>query len=72
MLEAALKQVTSAGTQGARNIAAEYLNRQNPEWSPKPEQIVFTANGRQCVAATLAAIVPSGAPSSRASPLALA
>jgi DNA-binding transcriptional MocR family regulator len=59
-LEVALRQVTSAGTQGARNIAAEHLNRQNPEWSPKPEQIVFTANGRQCVAATLAAIVPPG------------
>ena len=60
MFESALKQVTSAGTQAARTIAAEYLNRQNPEWSPKPDQIVFTANGRQCVAATLAAIVPSG------------
>jgi DNA-binding transcriptional MocR family regulator len=60
MLEAALKQVTSAGTPAARNITAEYLNRQNPEWSPKPEQIVFTANGRQCVAATLAAVVPPG------------
>ena len=59
-LEAALRPVTSAGTAGARNIVAEYLNRQNPEWSPKPEQIVFTANGRQCVAATLAAIVPPG------------
>src|SRR3984885_1764020 len=60
MFESALKQVTSAGTQAARTIAAEYLNRQNPEWSPKPDQIVFTANGRQCVAATLAAIVPPG------------
>ena len=29
-------------------------------WSPSPEQIVFTANGRQCIAAALAAVVPAG------------
>src|SRR5258705_3508558 len=57
-LEAALRQATSTGTQAARNISAKFLSRQN--WSPDPEQIVFTANGRQCIAAALAALVPPG------------
>ena len=30
------------------------------DWSPAPEQLVFTANGRQCIAAALAAVVPAG------------
>jgi DNA-binding transcriptional MocR family regulator len=59
-LDSALRQATSVGTQAARNVAADYLTRQNRDWSPKPEQIVFTANGRQCIAAALAAAVPSG------------
>src|SRR4029077_12112167 len=29
-------------------------------WSPSSEQIVFTANGRQSMAAALAAVVPPG------------
>jgi DNA-binding transcriptional MocR family regulator len=57
-LEVALRQATSTGTQAARNISAKFLTRQN--WSPDPEQIVFTANGRQCIAAALAALVPPG------------
>src|ERR1700704_90642 len=59
-LDIALKQATSIGTQTARNISAAYLTRQNRDWSPKPEQLVFTANGRQCIAAALAAVVPTG------------
>lgn len=59
-LDAALRQATSIGTQTARNIAADYLSRQYKDWSPKPEQMVFTANGRQCIAAALAAVVPPG------------
>src|SRR6266851_794202 len=57
-LEAALRPATSTGTQAARNISANFLTRQN--WSPNPEQLVFTANGRQCIAAALAALVPPG------------
>jgi DNA-binding transcriptional MocR family regulator len=57
-LEVALRQATSTGTQAARNISAKFLARQN--WSPDPEQIVFTANGRQCIAAALAALVSPG------------
>ena len=59
-IDAALRQATSTGTKAARNVTAEYLTRQNRDWSPKPEQMVFTANGRQCIAAALAAVVPPG------------
>jgi DNA-binding transcriptional MocR family regulator len=59
-LDLALRQATSIGTQAARTAAADYLGRQNRDWSPKPEQMVFTANGRQCIAAALAAVVPAG------------
>lgn len=57
-LEVALRQATSTGTQAARAISAQFLSRK--EWSPNPEQIIFTANGRQCIAAALAAVVPPG------------
>jgi DNA-binding transcriptional MocR family regulator len=59
-LDIALRQATSTGTQGLRKVAADYLARQNRDWSPKPEQMVFTGNGRQCIAAALGAVVPSG------------
>src|SRR6202790_5189942 len=59
-LDIALRQATSIGTQAARKVTADYLTRQNRDWSPKPEQMVFTANGRQCIAAALAAVVPTG------------
>ena len=57
-LEVALRQGTSAGTQAARSISANFLSRNG--WSAQAEQIAFTANGRQCIAATLAALVPPG------------
>jgi DNA-binding transcriptional MocR family regulator len=57
-LEAALRQGRSAGTPAARSIAAEFLSRNG--WTVRAEQIAFTANGRQCIAAALAAIVPPG------------
>jgi len=57
-LETALRQGTSVGTQTARNISADFLSRNG--WSARAEQIVFTANGRQCIAAAMAAIVPPG------------
>ena len=57
-LDVALRQTSIVGTQAARTIAAEFLSREN--WSAKADQLVFTANGRQCIAAALAAVVPSG------------
>lgn len=60
VLDSALRQATSIGTQAVRNVASEYLTRQNRDWTPRPDQMVFTANGRQCIAAALAAAVPTG------------
>jgi DNA-binding transcriptional MocR family regulator len=57
-LEVALRQATSTGTQAARTISAAFLARK--DWSPDAGQIVFTANGRQCIAAALAAMVAPG------------
>src|SRR4029077_6952410 len=42
----------------ARTISAAYLAHDG--WTPGSEQIVFTANGRQSIAAALAAVVPPG------------
>jgi DNA-binding transcriptional MocR family regulator len=57
-LDVALRQATSTGTQATRTISAAFLSRK--DWSPGAEQIVFTANGRQCIAAALAAVVAPG------------
>src|SRR6202008_1753653 len=57
-LEAALRQATSFGTPALRSAAAEYLAQ--GAWSPDPEKLVFTGNGRQSIAAALAAVVPTG------------
>ena len=57
-LDVALRQTSITGTQAARNISAEFLSR--GDWSPRADQFVYTANGRQCIAAALAAVVPSG------------
>ncbi|WP_038385515.1 PLP-dependent aminotransferase family protein, partial [Bradyrhizobium elkanii] len=58
VLEGALRPATSFGTRAARTISSEFLARKG--WTPNPDQIVFTANGRQCIAAALAAVVPPG------------
>src|SRR3954462_11604763 len=57
-LDVALRQTSIVGTQAARTISAEFLAR--GDWSPAADQLVFTASGRQCIAAALAAVVPSG------------
>jgi len=57
-LETAQRQGSSGGTQAARNIAANFMAR--PSWTPNSEQFAFTANGRQCIAAVLSALVPAG------------
>jgi DNA-binding transcriptional MocR family regulator len=58
VLDAALRQATSVGTPAVRSVAAAYLSQ--TAWSPAPEQLVFTGNGRQSIAAALAAVVPTG------------
>jgi DNA-binding transcriptional MocR family regulator len=57
-LDAALRQATSFGTPAVRSVAAAYLSQ--AAWSPAAEQLVFTGNGRQSIAAALAAVVPTG------------
>jgi DNA-binding transcriptional MocR family regulator len=57
-LDAVLRQATSVGTPVARRIAAACLS--HGAWSPAPEQLVFTGNGRQGIAAALASVVPTG------------
>jgi DNA-binding transcriptional MocR family regulator len=57
-LDAALRQATSVGTPSVRSVAAAYLAQAG--WSPAAEQLVFTGNGRQSIAAALAAVVPTG------------
>jgi len=57
-LEAALRPTASIGTPLARATSATYLARRG--WAPNADRIVFTANGRQSIAAALAAVVPAG------------
>src|SRR6516225_5087091 len=57
-LEAALRAAASIGTPSSRATSAAYLARKG--WAPNADQIVFTANGRQCIAAAFAAVVPTG------------
>jgi len=57
-LDAASRQATSVGTPAVRSVAAACLSQ--GAWSPVAEQLVFTGNGRQSIAAALAAVVPTG------------
>jgi DNA-binding transcriptional MocR family regulator len=56
-LDDALRQATSIGTPAVRTVAAAYLSRGG--WNPAAEQLVFTGNGRQSIAAALGAVVPT-------------
>src|SRR6202022_2768823 len=57
-LDAALRQGTSVGTPAVRSVGAASLSQ--GAWSPAPEQLVFTGNGRQSIAAALSTVVPTG------------
>src|SRR5215813_1895508 len=57
-LDAALRWATSTGSPALRSVAAAHLSQ--GAWSPAPEQLVFAGNGRQSLAAALAAVVPTG------------
>jgi DNA-binding transcriptional MocR family regulator len=57
-LEDALRTATSTGTPAIRSVAAAQL--QQGAWSPSADQLVFTGNGRQSIAAALATVVPIG------------
>jgi DNA-binding transcriptional MocR family regulator len=57
-LDVALRWATSVGSPALRNAAAAHLSQDG--WAPAPEQFVFAGNGRQSIAAALAAVVPTG------------
>ncbi|GGO72076.1 GntR family transcriptional regulator [Nonomuraea cavernae] len=59
VLESVMRPVGAAGTPLARGIVADLLAR--GEWRPDPERLLFAGNGRQAVAAAIAALVPPGA-----------
>jgi DNA-binding transcriptional MocR family regulator len=58
LLADALKPVTVNGTPAARAAAASLLTRAG--WAPDRERILFAGNGRQAIAAAIAALVPAG------------
>src|SRR5581483_11078493 len=57
-LESSLRPATTIGTPAFRSVAAAHLSQ--GRWSPSPDQLVFTGNGRQSIAAALASVVPAG------------
>jgi DNA-binding transcriptional MocR family regulator len=54
-----MRPVGAAGTPAARHVAATLLARSG--WQPDPAQVLFAGNGRQAIAAAIAALVPAGA-----------
>jgi DNA-binding transcriptional MocR family regulator len=58
VLAAALRPAGAAGTPAARAAAAALLTV--PGWTPEPGTVRFAGNGRQAIAAALAALVPAG------------
>ncbi|MFD8387097.1 PLP-dependent aminotransferase family protein [Streptomyces sp. NPDC059679] len=57
-LAASLRPMTAAGSPSARRAAASLLSRTG--WEPEPRQLLFAGNGRQAIAAAIAALVPPG------------
>lgn len=57
-LASTLPPVGAAGTRAAREAGAKLLAR--ADWVPDPHDILFTGNGRQAIAAAVAALVPIG------------
>ncbi|MFF0795022.1 PLP-dependent aminotransferase family protein [Streptomyces spiralis] len=58
VLATALNAVGVAGTPALREAAAALLSRAG--WAPDPSHLRFSGNGRQAIAAAIAALVPAG------------
>jgi DNA-binding transcriptional MocR family regulator len=56
VIASAMDTVAANGTQAARRTVASFMARGN--WRPDSETLTFTGNGRQALAAVLAALVP--------------
>jgi DNA-binding transcriptional MocR family regulator len=59
VLESSMRPVGSAGTLPARSRVAELLAR--GDWRPDQERALFAGNGRQAIAAAMAALTAPGA-----------
>jgi DNA-binding transcriptional MocR family regulator len=53
-----LNPIPAMGTPQGRSIAARFLGR--PDWAPVPDRMLFAGNGKQALAAAIAALVPPG------------
>jgi DNA-binding transcriptional MocR family regulator len=58
VIAAAMDTVSARGTPAARRTVASFIAR--ARWHPGPDGVVFAGNGRQALAATLAALVLPG------------
>jgi DNA-binding transcriptional MocR family regulator len=58
VIGSAMETLVACGTPAARRAVAAFLAR--GAWRPDPEGLSFTGNGRQALAAALAALVPAG------------
>ena len=58
VIAAAMDAVAANGTRAARRTVASFVAR--GKWRPDSEMLSFTGNGRQALAAALAALVPPG------------
>ena len=58
VLTAALRPAAATGTPAAREAAAALLATEG--WSPEPDQVLFTGNARQAIAAALTSLVRPG------------
>lgn len=58
VIASAMETVIPAGTPAARRAVATLVARGG--WKPGPDAVVFTGNGRQALAAAIAALVPPG------------
>jgi DNA-binding transcriptional MocR family regulator len=58
LMAAALLPAGVAGTPAVRDLAAAFLARAG--WQPRPADVLFAGNGKQAIAASIAALVPRG------------
>jgi DNA-binding transcriptional MocR family regulator len=53
-----LNPIPANGTVPGQNVVARFLHQSS--WAPSPGQLLFTGNGKQAIAAAIAALVPPG------------
>jgi DNA-binding transcriptional MocR family regulator len=58
LMAAAIQPAAAAGTDAIRDLTAAFLARAG--WRPRPDCMLFTGNGKQAIAAAIAALVPPG------------